>query len=181
MFPVKAVMKKLMSVALCVACLFATRFADAKTVPNLALKDLAGHSQQLSELRGQIVVLSFWATWCAPCREELPRLSRLSEEFAGRKVRFVAVSIDDAKDRAKIEPYLLKQDIHLDVWVGGNADLLGRFGLGDIVPGTLILDEQGQVITRIMGEAKDDDVRSRLDWLLNGRQDAAPEQKLKRY
>jgi thiol-disulfide isomerase/thioredoxin len=181
MFSFKVIMKKLMSIALCMACLSTVQIADAKGIPNPALKDLAGHSQRLSELQGQIVVLSFWATWCAPCREELPRLSKLSEEFAGRKVHFVAVSIDDPKDRAKIEPYLLKQDIHLDVWVGGNADLLGRFGLGDIVPGTLILDEQGQVITRIMGEAKDDDVRSRLDWLLNGRQGAAPEQKLKRY
>lgn len=174
-------MKKLMSIALCVACLCTARIAVAKGVPNLALRNLAGQAQKLSELRSQIVVLSFWATWCAPCREELPRLSKLSEEFSGRNVHFVAVSIDDTKDRAKIEPYLTKQNIHLDVWVGGNADLLGRFGLGDIVPGTLILDEQGEVITRIMGEAKDDDVRSRLNWLLNGRPGPAPEQRLKRY
>jgi thiol-disulfide isomerase/thioredoxin len=174
-------MRKLMSVVLCAVCLCTTRFADAKGVPNLVLRDVAGHSQKLSELRGQIVVLSFWATWCAPCREELPRLSKLSQEFAGRNVHFVAVSIDDAKDRAKIEPYLLKQDIRLDVWVDGNTDLLGRFGLGDVVPATLVLDEQGQVITRIMGEAQDEDVRRPLDWLLNGRQGLAPGQKLKRY
>lgn len=137
-------MKKLLSIALCVACLSTARIADAKGVPNPAFKDLAGHTRRLSELRGQIVVFSFWATWCAPCREELPRLSKLSEEFAGRKVRFVAVSIDDQKDHAKIEPYLTKQEIHLDVWVGGSAELLGRFGMGDIVPGTLILDGQGR-------------------------------------
>lgn len=174
-------MKKLTSLTLCMMCLLASPLADAKGVPNLTLKDLAGHSQKLSDLRSHVVVLSFWATWCAPCEEELPRLSKLSQEFAGSNVRFVAVSIDEAKDRAKIEPYLTKQDIHLDVWVGGNADMLGRFGLGDIVPGTLIIDEEGQVITRIMGEAKDEDVRSRLDWLLHGRQGPTPEQKLKRY
>ena len=174
-------MKRIAEVVVCVACLLASPLANAKGVPNLVLKDLAGHSQKLSDLRGRIVVLSFWATWCAPCQEELPRLSKLSQEFAGSNIRFVAVSIDDAKDRAKIEPYLTKQDIHLDVWVGGNADMLDRFGLGNIVPGTLIIDEQGQVITRIMGEAKDEDVRSRLDWLLHGRQGPAPEEKLKRY
>ena len=174
-------MKKLLCVALCAMCLSIGRSADAKGVPNLTLKDLAGHSQKLSELRGQIIVLSFWATWCTPCLEELPRLSTLNEEFAGKNVHFVAVSIDEAKDRAKVEPYLAKQNIHLDVWVGGDADLLTRFGLGDVVPATLILDEQGQVVTRIMGEAKDEDVRSHLDWLLNGRPGAVPEQKLKRY
>lgn len=174
-------MKKLTSIAFCMLWLLASPLAEAKGVPNLVLQDLAGHSQKLSDLRSHIVVLSFWATWCAPCQEELPRLSKLSQEFATSNVRFIAVSIDDAKDRAKIEPYLAKQDIHLDVWVGGNADVLGRFGLGDIVPGTLIIDEQGQVITRIMGEAREEDVRSRLDWLLHGRQGPAPEQKLKRY
>jgi thiol-disulfide isomerase/thioredoxin len=174
-------MKKLLSVMLCVACLSTARIADAKGIPNPAFKDLSGQSQRLSGLQGQIVVLSFWATWCVPCREELPRLSKLSEEFAGKKVHFVALSIDDAKDRAKIEPYLMKQEIHLDVWVGGSAELLGRFGMGDIVPATLILDDQGEVITRIMGEAKDEDVRGPLNWLLNGRQGTAPEQKLKRY
>lgn len=174
-------MRKLMYLALCMVFFSAVRTADAKSTPNFSLKDLSGHSQRLSDLQGQVVVLSFWATWCTPCREELPRLSTLSAEYAGRKVHFVAVSIDDAKDRAKIEPYLASKNIHLDVWVGGNADLLGRFGLGDIVPGTLILDEQGNVITRIMGEAKDEDISSRLDWLLNGRKGTVPEQKLKRY
>lgn len=174
-------MKKWMSIFVWMLCLFAVRMADAKGTPNLTLKDLSGHSQRLSDLRGQVVVLNFWATWCTPCREELPRLSTLSAEYAGRNVHFVAVSIDDAKDRARIEPYLTRQNIHLDVWVGGNSDLLGRFGLGDIVPGMLILDEQGEVMTRIMGEAKDEDIRSRLDWLLNGRQGPAPEAKLKRY
>lgn len=174
-------MKKLLSIALSLACLSAVRPADAKGIPDLLLKDLAGHSQKLSELHSQIVVLNFWATWCAPCLEELPRLSKLSEEFAGKNVHFVAVSIDDAKDRAKVEPSLAKQNIHLNVWVGGDSDMLARFGLGNIVPATLILDEQGQVITRIMGEAKDEDVRSRLNWLLNGRPGTAPEKKLKRY
>lgn len=174
-------MKKLLSLALCAMCLAAARPADAKGVPDLALKDLAGHAQKLSALRGQIVVLSFWATWCVPCREELPRLSKLNEEFAGRNVHFVAVSIDEPKDRAKVGPYLTEQKISLDAWVGGDAGLLERFGMGEIVPATLILDERGQVVTRIMGEAREEDVRSRLDWLLNGRQGPAPEQKLKRY
>lgn len=153
----------------------------AKTAPNLDAKDLAGHTQKLSALRGQIVVLSFWATWCGPCREELPRLSKLSEAYAGKNVRFVAVSVDERKDFPKIEPFLQKQSIHLEVWTGADVDTVGRFGLGEIVPGTVILDQRGNIITRIMGEAQDADIQTRLDWLLNGRQGAAPEEKLKRY
>jgi thiol-disulfide isomerase/thioredoxin len=167
------------AIALLVLCALIPAFA--KPVPNLELKDLAGQPQKLSALRGQIVVLSFWATWCGPCKEELPRLSQLSDTYAGKNVRFIAVSIDEKKDRSKIEPYLTRQNIHLEVWVGGDSELLARYGLGDIVPGTLILDQQGEVITRIVGEARADDVRSRLEWLLGGRTGPAPEAKLKRY
>lgn len=167
------------AIALLVLCALIPAFA--KPVPNLELADLAGHHQKLSALRGQIVVLSFWATWCGPCKEELPRLSQLSDTYRGKNVRFIAVSIDEKKDRPKIEPYLEKQNIHLEVWVGGDSDLLGRYGLGDIVPATLILDPQGEVITRITGEATDQDVRTRLDWLLGGRSGPAPEGKLRRY
>ena len=155
--------------------------ASGKIAPNLEAKDLAGRAQKLSALRGQIVVLSFWATWCGPCREELPRLSRLSNAYVGKSVRFIAVSLDEPRDRKKIALFLQQQQIHLETWVGADVDTLGRFGLGDIVPGTIILDQQGAIITRIMGEAQDADVQTRLDWLLNGRQGAAPEEKLKRY
>src|ERR1700757_3691801 len=82
--------------------------AYAKRAPSLELKDLSGHSQKLAALRGQIVVVNFWATWCGPCQEELPRLSKLAQSYSGKNVRFIAVSIDAAKDRAKIQPALEK-------------------------------------------------------------------------
>lgn len=155
--------------------------AGSKSSPKLELKDLTGHAQKLSALRGDVVVLSFWATWCSPCLEELPRLSALQQDYAGKPVHFVAVSIDESKDRAKIQPFLQKHGVNLDVWVGGDTDTLARFGLGDIVPGTVVVDQQGEIIGRIMGEAKDQDVRSRVDWVLSGKQGAPLEPLVKRY
>ena len=155
--------------------------AQAKRAPNFDAKDLLGRSQKLSSLRGQIVVLSFWATWCGPCQEELPRLSQLSQQYAGKAVQFVAASIDDPKDRPKIQPFLAKNNIALNVWIGPDSDILQDFGLGEIVPGTVVIDEEGEIVGRIMGEARDEDVRSRVDWLLNGRKDPAPEALTKRY
>ena len=155
--------------------------AQAKRAPNLNAKDLSGRSQKLSSLRGQIVVLSFWATWCGPCQEELPRLSQLSQQYAGKAVQFVAASIDDPKDRPKIKPFLTKNNIALQVWIGLDSGILQDFGLGEIVPSTVVIDEHGEIIGRIMGEARDEDVRSRVDWLLNGRQQPEPEALTKRY
>jgi thiol-disulfide isomerase/thioredoxin len=155
--------------------------ADAKRAPDLKLKDLAGNPQTLSALRGHIVVMSFWATWCGPCAEELPRLSRLSTTYAGKDVRFIAVSIDEPKDRAKIQPFLNRGSISLEVWAGGDTDQLARFGLGNIVPGTVVVDADGEIVGRIMGEARDEDVQQRLDWLLGGKKMPAPEAITKRY
>ncbi|HEX6494888.1 MAG TPA: TlpA disulfide reductase family protein [Acidobacteriaceae bacterium] len=155
--------------------------AQAKRAPNFIAKDLSGQSQKLSSLRGHIVVLSFWATWCGPCQEELPRLSKLSQQYAGKPVQFVAASIDSPKDRTKIQPFLAKNNIALNVWIGPDSGILQDFGLGDIVPGTVVIDENGEIVGRIMGEAQDQDVRSRVDWLLNERQGPAPEPLTKRY
>lgn len=155
--------------------------AHAKRIPNLELKDLTGHTQKLDTLRGSITVLSFWATWCIPCREELPRLSMLNQKYAGKGVRFIAVSVDEVKNYPKIEPFLHQQNIQMDVWVGGNSDIMDRVGLGNVVPGTLVIDKDGEIVTRIMGEAQETDITSRLDWLLQGRQGPAPELVVRRY
>jgi thiol-disulfide isomerase/thioredoxin len=153
----------------------------AKRISNVELKDLSGHTQKFDNLRGSITVLSFWATWCAPCREELPRLSKLSQDYSAKGVRFIAVSVDEAKDRPKIEPFIRQQNINLDVWVGGNSGILDRVGLGNVVPGTIVIDKDNEVIGRIMGEAQDADITIRLDWLLQGRQGPAPEAIVRRY
>ena len=155
--------------------------AFAKRAPNFELKDLAGNSHRLSELRGSIVVFNFWATWCSPCRAELPMLSTLSGEYSARNVRFIAASANAAKDRDKIEPFLRANSINLDVWTGADLDMLERAGLGNVLPGTLILDERGEIVARIMGQAREQDIRQPLDWLLSGKTGAAPAGLTKRY
>jgi thiol-disulfide isomerase/thioredoxin len=155
--------------------------AQAKPLPELKFKDLAGNPQRLDSLRGSITVVSFWATWCAPCRDELPRLSKLSQKLADQDVHFVAISIDEPKDRAKIEPFLAKNNVTLNVWVGGDDGMLGRVGLGDIVPGTLVLDKDGAAVGHIMGEARDADIAGYVDWLQHDRQGPAPPATIKRY
>jgi thiol-disulfide isomerase/thioredoxin len=174
-----------MNVSRCRILLFLLTLAAlpvyAKRAPNLDLKNIDGQAQKLAALRGQIVVLNFWATWCGPCQEELPRLSQMAQSYSGKNVRFVAVSIDEAKNRAKIQPTLEKENVKLETWVGATTDTMADFGLGDIVPGTVIVDERGEIVARIMGEARDEDVRSAVDWLLNGRSGPAPAAMTKRY
>ena len=158
-----------------------TIFADARPIPNFTAKSLTGSLEKTSALRGSIAVINFWATYCGPCKEEMPRLQKLSEQYAAKGVRFVAISVDAPKDRSKIDAFLKAQSIGMEVWVGGDVDWMERLGLGDVIPATLIVDQKGEIVGRIMGEARDEDIRTRLDWLLGGQEGPAPEAVLKRY
>ena len=162
-------------------CICAAVPAVAKSAPDPAYKTLDGRTQKLSTLRGKVVVVNFWATWCAPCQEELPRLEKLAADYAGKPVAFVFISIDEPKDRGKIPAALENLHFTPETWVGGNTDVMADFGLGDIVPGTAVLDERGQIVARVMGEAREEDVRSAVDWLLNGKTGPAPAALTKRY
>lgn len=164
---------------LCLA--LSSPFALAKRVPDPAFKTLDGQSHKLSTLRGQIVVVNFWATWCGPCKEELPRLNQIAASYSGKPVSFVFISIDDPKDRPKIPTTLSKLHVDFTSWVNADTDTLSDFGLGNIVPGTIVLDETGQPVARIMGEAREDDVRKPVDWLLAGRKADPPQAITKRY
>jgi len=170
--------RQIPSLLLCLALLSGSAFA--KRVPDPTFKTLDGQSHKLSTLRGQIVVVNFWATWCGPCQEELPRLSQIAASYSGKPVSFVFISIDEPKNRSKIPSALTKLHLDFTSWIGADTDTLDSFGLGNIVPGTLILDETGAPVARIVGEAREDDVRKPVDWLLDGKKGDPPQALTKR-
>jgi thiol-disulfide isomerase/thioredoxin len=145
------------------------------------LINLDGKEHSLAEFRGKIVVVNFWATWCLPCREEMPMLSKLAPKYDAKDVAFLAASIDDAQTQPKIARFLEKKKITLPVFTGATADTLKQFNLGEIVPATLILDRDGTPVFRIEGEASKKDISSRLDWLLSQRTAKQPKTLIKNY
>jgi thiol-disulfide isomerase/thioredoxin len=178
-------MKRRILIATACLVFLTASLVRAKRLPNLEFRGINGSAQKLADLRGSIAVVNFWATWCAPCREEMPMLSRLTQEYAGKKVRFIAISADEdpetAKNRAKIDQYLDTQKPAMEIWLGADLDMLERLGLSNVLPGTLILDENGEPVTRIQGQAREEDVRTALDWLLNGKSGSPPAALSKRY
>ncbi len=164
--------------------LFGVAAARARTkhtgsLEKLSFRDLAGQKQSLSAYRGQIVVLNFWATWCGPCREELPMLNALAGEYGGKGVTFVAVSVDEKKDWNKIPDFVKREKITMHVLVGANAATVAKLKLGNEIPATLIFDTDGEPVGRILGEARRTDIVSWLDWLRGSRTGPKPPAEVK--
>jgi thiol-disulfide isomerase/thioredoxin len=145
----------------------------------LTLRDTQGAKVKLSDLRGRIVVLNFWATWCGPCNAEMPMLVKAAESYSGKGVIFIGASADAPETQGKIPSYVQKLQITYPIWIGATDMDMKRLEMGDAVPGTAFLDAEGVVRARILGQMRPGEIEERLDWLLRDRQGTAPAELVK--
>jgi thiol-disulfide isomerase/thioredoxin len=148
--------------------------AGTEKPASLNLKDMQGSKVKLSDLRGKVVVLNFWATWCGPCDAEMPMLVKTAASYAGKNVAFIGASVDEEETQKKIAPYIQKRQITYPIWIGATDDDMKHLQLGNIVPATLFLDETGVVRARILGQMKPGEIEERVNWLLANQQGSAP-------
>jgi thiol-disulfide isomerase/thioredoxin len=141
----------------------------------LVLKDASGQRVRLSDYRGKVLVLNFWATWCGPCRDEIPMLVEMEKEDGSRGVVFVGASLDDARTSRQIPDFLERYGVKYPVWYGATGDDVARLGLGMAVPGTAFLDQEGRIVARVLGEMRRREIKERLDWLLGDWTGPAPQ------
>ena len=141
---------------------------------SLTLKDVRGGKVKLSDLRGKVVVVNFWATWCGPCDAEMPMLVKTAASYEGKNVAFIGASLDADETKKKIAGYVEKRKITYSIWVGATDDDLKYFQLGKAVPATIFVDANGVIRARILGQMQPGEIEERVDWLLNGQQGPAP-------
>jgi thiol-disulfide isomerase/thioredoxin len=115
------------------------------------LPDLQGQKQRMDQWRGKVIIVNFWATWCAPCREEIPELIRAQEQLGPRGVQVVGIAIDQVD---KVKPYAAEMRITYPVLVGELEvmDLARAAGnaLGGL-PYTVVLDRNGEIARMELG------------------------------
>lgn len=132
----------------------------------LALKDLTGANQSLASYRGRVVVLNFWATWCEPCKKEMPDLSAIQNDYAALGVQVIGAAGDEAAESAKVLKFTREFKVNFPVWVGASTDDMQRFGVGTVLPATVIVNREGKIVWREIGIIKPEVLRAELDKLL---------------
>lgn len=124
---------------------------------NFTLKTLEGEPVALDETRGKVVVLDFWATWCPPCREELPSVEKLRQEFAGQ-VQFFGVNDEDS---GTVKDFLRKHAYELPVLMDGRRQVHRQYGVSAI-PTMLIIDRQGVIREHFVGSRSETKLRQAI-------------------
>ena len=148
---------------------------------DLALKDPFGTEQRLSALKGRIVILNFWATYCLPCREEMPELAAIQNEYAALGVQVIGASADEAADRAKVLQFVKETKINFPIWMGATTADMIRFGLGAALPGTVLIGRDGRIAKVISGVFNQADLKKQIEVMLASAENlAAKERKQER-
>jgi peroxiredoxin len=135
-----------------------------KAAPDFTLNDAAGVPVQLSQFRGKVVLLSFWATWCVPCKTEIPWFIEFQQAYRDRGLVVLGVSLDDDGWKP-VKPYIDKMKIDYRVMVA-DKDIAPLYGGLEPIPVTLIIDKAGRIAVTHIGLCPKDEYEAAIRSML---------------
>ena len=127
-----------------------------ETLPDIALPAIDGHLHQLTDWKGKPLLINFWATWCEPCRREIPLLVALRREHAAEHLEVIGIAIDSA---AAVHKYATSRGIDYPVLIGeqGGLAAASAFGMDTVLPFSVFADGSGRIVTLKVGELHRDE------------------------
>jgi cytochrome c biogenesis protein CcmG/thiol:disulfide interchange protein DsbE len=141
-----------MAVGLAVVGAFGGWAADSfKAAPAWELKDLDGKTVKSSDFKGKVVILNFWATWCPPCRKEIPDFIELQKQYGAQGLAIVGVSLD-RDGPATVKKFQKSNNINYPL-VMGNNEVTEAYGGVESIPTTFIIDRAGKIVGKHVGLA----------------------------
>ncbi|HWR35776.1 MAG TPA: TlpA disulfide reductase family protein [Clostridia bacterium] len=120
-----------------------------KTAPDFELKDLNGNTVKLSQFRGKAILLNFWATWCTPCKTEMPWFVDLQERYGGDGLQVIGVAMDDA-GLDTISKFAKDMNLNYTVLLGKES-ISELYGGVNFLPTTFYIDRNGKIVDRVFG------------------------------
>jgi len=147
--------------------LSSTDQVSTTSLPDFTLPDVSGQPHAISEWQGKLRVINFWATWCGPCRKEIPEFIALQEQYADKGLQFIGIAIDNTE---AVATYLSSININYPQLVGDMPAISIAHQLGnhmDAVPFTVIVNQQGHIIHQHAGEFSKEQVLEVIKPLLN--------------
>lgn len=136
-----------------------------RKAPEITRRDLSGQKLDLARLRGKVVLLNFWATWCAPCQTEMPVFSNWQREYGGRGLQVIGISMDDSVRPVRMALRRLKPAYPIAM---GDAELGERYGGVLGLPLSYLIDREGVVRARFQGSADLKAMEAQVKSLLEG-------------
>jgi thiol-disulfide isomerase/thioredoxin len=135
----------------------------AGSAPNFTLEDIAGNAVNLADLKGKVVMLDFWATWCPPCRASIPGLERLHRTYGPKGLVILAISLDQG-DWDSVKSFLTEYGITYTV-LKGTEEVSDRY-LVRSIPMIVMVDREGSVRKRLIGYGVEEEVEKEIKALL---------------
>lgn len=142
-----------------------TADAAGELAPDFSLRDLNNKEVSLSDYRGKVVLVNFWATWCGPCKVEMPHLDRMDAEFEDRGFEVLSISTDDARAASMVKPFIKKNGYQFTVLQDKTTAVVSKYNPAKTLPYTAIIDREGRIAHVHMGYNPGDEKKMREEIL----------------
>ncbi len=151
-------------VVLLVACavgalMLAPDALASKAAPDFSLRDLTNQTQTLSQYKGKVVLVNFWATWCGPCKVEMPHLEAMYEELGAKGFVVLGISADDARSSSAVKPTAISLGLKYPVLQDKDSAVVSQYNPSKTLPYNVVVDRAGNIANVFSGYNPGDEVK----------------------
>lgn len=175
--PLEALLSFFPKLVLAASLLFSGTALAADQASDFSLRNLKGDTVTLSEMKGKVIYVDFWATWCGPCKDEMPHLQKMADDFKEQGFEVVAISTDDARTAPQVKPFIKRMGYSFIVVKDPNSEVLVAYNPSKTLPFGVLVDREGNISATHAGYNEGDEkkLREEIEALLGDAAPAAPE------
>jgi thiol-disulfide isomerase/thioredoxin len=157
------VIVSIVTLALFAGCTIKEKEGATAAAPDFTLQDISGKKVRLADLKGKVVMLEFWATWCPPCRAEIPAIERLHTQYGGKGLTVLAIALDEG-GWDDVKAFITERKISYTV-LKGSEDVSAEYKIR-LIPATFLIDKEGNIRKQYMGGGSNEALEQEIKALL---------------